>query len=60
MPVESDLEYYQRRAVAERKLGEEADDPSVALIHAKLAARYDRLAAGLNQPHPVSRSGMAG
>jgi hypothetical protein len=47
-----DREYYATRASVERSLSETACDPGIALIHAQLADRYDKLASGLNEPGP--------
>ncbi len=52
MSEQSDLEYFATRAAVERALSETAADSSIALIHAQLADRYERLASGLNQPRP--------
>ena len=46
MPDPIDQSYYARRAAAERELERLADDKAIAHIHAELAERYERIAAG--------------
>ena len=53
VPEIDDREYYATRASVERSLSETACDPGIALIHAQLADRYDKLASGLNEPRPT-------
>jgi len=42
---ESDVEYFRKRAAAERQLSADARDPTAAMIHSRLAARYEHLVA---------------
>ena len=53
MSSNSDDQYYATRAAAERELSQSAPDPAVALIHAKLAERYECLVAGERAPRPT-------
>jgi len=39
-----DSDYYRARAIEERWLMKDADEPLVAYIHAQLASEYDALA----------------
>ena len=39
-----DIAYFTARAAAERALSEASDDEAAALVHLKLAERYERLA----------------
>ena len=43
--MQDDFDYYLNRAATERELSAAASDPTAALIHAKLAERYERLAS---------------
>jgi hypothetical protein len=40
-----DIAYFTARAAAERALSEASDNQEAALVHLKLAERYERLAA---------------
>lgn len=46
MPDKIDLDYYAKRASTERQLADAASNAAVAAVHASLAERYERLAAG--------------
>jgi hypothetical protein len=52
MSEQTDLEYFAARAATERQLSDTASEPSIALIHAQLADRYELLATGWDQQHP--------
>ena len=45
MNREDDLGYYKRRAEQERSFADAATDPSVALVHLRLAEEYERRAS---------------
>ena len=47
--MSDDTPYYRQRAIVERSRAEQASAPEVALIHERLAERYEALAAQLNQ-----------
>lgn len=50
-----DSDYYRARAIEERWLARDTDEPVVAAIHAQLAYQYDALAdriAPLSDPAP--------
>jgi len=42
--LQSDIEYYRRRAAAERELARAAERANVAAIHQELAYKYEALA----------------
>lgn len=48
-----DREYFANRARAERQLSDSAADPCAAAVHAKLAACYEEMAAGLKPKRPT-------
>lgn len=48
-----DQEYFANRARAELQLSESAADPCAAAVHAKLAACYEEMAAGLKPKRPT-------
>lgn len=50
---QSDQEYFATRAAIERALSDTACDPSIALIHAQLADRYERLVDGPEEAPPM-------
>lgn len=43
-----DSDYYRARAIEERWLVSDADEPKIAHIHAQLAAEYEALATRLD------------
>ena len=53
MTDQDDIDYFRGRARAERELADSADDSAAALIHAKLAERYERIVARENAPRPI-------
>jgi hypothetical protein len=46
----SDIEYFRKRAVAERTLAVTASDPAAAAIHHQLAERYEALLGDAKRP----------
>lgn len=55
--LQSDIEYYRRRAAAERELARTATSPASAAIHAELARGYDALAENPEATGARSASG---
>ena len=51
----TDQQYFAGRALEEREKSRRATDSAAAAIHAKLADRYERLAAGEGAPRPALR-----
>ena len=50
MTDSNNKEYYARRAARAKELAELAVEPTIRKIHAEMAARYEALAAGTEQP----------
>lgn len=50
---QDDIAYFNARAIAERELSEHAGTEEAALIHLKLAERYERLVARERQGRPT-------
>lgn len=58
MEMESDIEYYQRRADEELDLAVRADDPIVAMVHQRLSDLYlQKLLALSGDPRAESDPG---
>ena len=53
MTDDDDIAYYTARAAAERELSESAGNEVAALVHLKLAERYERLAAREGDKRPT-------
>jgi hypothetical protein len=47
--MESDVNYFMRRAAEERAAASSASDPQARLIHLDLAARYEDLSNGITR-----------
>ena len=52
-----DSDYYRARAIEERWLARDTDEPVVAAIHAQLAYQYDALADRIAPLSDVAASG---
>ena len=51
--MESDKEYFARRAASERAAAAEASHPAAQLAHSQMAARYDDMAAAIRRHDQV-------